>query len=600
LPEIGARPSYLALSWDGEAEALGSRVEALSDDIEHAWPRLDRVASETGFRLWRDHREEYRSFTDPASATIHVVGAHFSRQDGGDREAPAGSLATGTGSIREMADRLLARTWGSYLAFLRVPPSGETAILREPSGALRAFILRDKDLIIVSPVVPKRLFELLGRRPRIDADLLAVALRDPTVVNFRSLVEGVAVVPPGGSVRLGRTPARSEQIWQPQSFVSRGPLRGAEAAAALREDVILACRALSRSAEKVAIELSGGLDSAIVLGALAGAQPPPELTCVNYATGYAEGNERGHARAAAGMWNARLVELDAREGELDLSQLELIDYPIEPILYGLDLVVERATSQVAQAVEADLIATGQAGDAVFFQLPTRAVATDYLRAVGPRAFWSEIPFDLARRTSCSIWRVWGEMLFHRRMQRRWSMGDFDRSLLGPACAGGSEIPRHPWLEGAEDLPPAKRLQLEALCNCHLFYGPTFRSSVAPLVHPLMSQPVLERCLMIPAYELARGPLDRPLARSAFKHLLPQSIANRRGKGEASAYYGRAVSGNLPFLRSFLLDGTLAEHGFIDREALNALLDTDTLAWSDKARLPIVLASFEAWARYWEL
>jgi asparagine synthase (glutamine-hydrolysing) len=348
------------------------------------------------------------------------------------------------------------------------------------------------------------------------------------------------------------------------------------------------------------VELSGGLDSAIVLGALAGGGKAPAL-CVNFATAYVEGDEREHARAVAELWKAPLIELAAAEEEMAFERLERLAQPVEPMLYGLDFILETALVSVAHSVDADAIVTGQGGDAVFFQQPTADVVTDYLRDRGLRAFFSDVAFDATRRAHGSIWRTWRNMAADRLGVAGSAGAGFDRSLLGPSAAGAvPALPCHPWLANAASLPPAKRLQLEALSNCQIFNGPTHRAAAAQLIHPLLSQPVMERCLSIPTWQLAGGRGDRALARAAFRDLLPDSIHRRRGKGEASSYYGRAVGRNLPFLRSYLLDGALVANGLLSADALDALLDEQALMWSDRARLPVLYASFEAWARHWGL
>jgi asparagine synthase (glutamine-hydrolysing) len=81
---------------------------------------------------------------------------------------------------------------------------------------------------------------------------------------------------------------------------------------------------------------------------------------------------------------------------------------------------------------------------------------------------------------------------------------------------------------------------------------------------------------MPSYKLSYGTNDRALARDLFADILPTSIARRRGKGEVSSYYRRALVENLPFLRPFLLDGTLAAHGFLDADTLDELMTDETL------------------------
>lgn len=81
--------------------------------------------------------------------------------------------------------------------------------------------------------------------------------------------------------------------------------------------------------------------------------------------------------------------------------------------------------------------------------------------------------------------------------------------------------------------------------------------------PLLSQPVVETCLAVPAWTLA-GDRDRSLARLAFADRLPDRIRLRRSKGHMTSVYGRMLAAGLPRLRPWLLDGVLAQQGLIDR------------------------------------
>src|SRR5690606_7089434 len=156
----------------------------------------------------------------------------------------------------------------------------------------------------------------------------------------------------------------------------------------------------------------------------------------------------------------------------------------------------------------------------------------------------------------------------------WTVGRL--ALFGkPASRAG---PRHPWLEDISDLPPAKRGQLERLVNCQLFWTDCLRARAAPLLNPLLSQPVVEHCLGVPSDRLVVGQRDRGLARLAFADRLPPLIVDRRSKGDLSHFYGRVVRASAPALAGFLLEGRLVANGVLDRVDLAADLDPVRLLW----------------------
>src|SRR5690606_14688207 len=129
---------------------------------------------------------------------------------------------------------------------------------------------------------------------------------------------------------------------------------------------------------------------------------------------------------------------------------------------------------------------------------------------------------------------------------------------------------HPWLDAASDLGPAKRYQIAGVINGVTFSGPSLQSQTVELVHPLLAQPVVETCLALSAEQLTLGRRDRALARETFRDRLTPEIAERRSKGEMTAYYGRRLAMSLNVIRPWLLDGRLASEGLIVRETVEAL------------------------------
>jgi asparagine synthase (glutamine-hydrolysing) len=143
------------------------------------------------------------------------------------------------------------------------------------------------------------------------------------------------------------------------------------------------------------------------------------------------------------------------------------------------------------------------------------------------------------------------------------------------------------------------LQLQQLVYCLRFFGPSRRARAAELIHPLLSQPVVELCLSIPADMLAEGGRDRGLARRAFTERLPPAVIERRSKGDLTGFYGAAIAHGLPELRETLLEGRLVARGVLDARVLSNTLDLDRLAVQGRHGEIMALAALELWARCWQ-
>jgi len=132
----------------------------------------------------------------------------------------------------------------------------------------------------------------------------------------------------------------------------------------------------------------------------------------------------------------------------------------------------------------------------------------------------------------------------------------------------------------------------------LYHGRSRRGQAFDLVHPLLSQPVIEHCLSIPVDLLIQGGRDRALARRAFSRDLPNQIAERRSKGELGAHYSLAFSAALPAIREYLLDGRLVKHDLLLRRPLEAALESSALAEHGGHLMLARAMAIEAWTRHW--
>lgn len=597
-PEAYGALGYLAVCWHagtGEPPRLHTLHAALA---AHA-PNLKCILSRPGVLVFGNQDDPRWSIAIDRSATLLLVGAVFDRAS----LSEAGAGSADPDRLAGIDDQAIFReAWGAFVAIRRRVGPPHLTFLRDPSGALPALVAEGEGFILASSALPRWLREASGVKPAIDIATLAQALANPLLPSHRSLLRGVHQLPAGCAIDWdGTAVGAARKLW-PLPDILRDPSPEEPGAPQRMRSAVIGCiRALASRHDRLTLELSGGLDSAIVLGAIASAPKPPDISCVNFAVAHAGGDERSEARSVAERWQTRLVEMTAEAQELRFEDLLAGEQPVEPVLFGLDPILERASIGVAQAFEASGIFTGQGGDAIFCNLPTAFVAVDYARAVGWPALWSRVAYDAAQRAHCSIWRVQRMMLADRLSPRRPPREDLPGMQLGTSVRNASPgALRHPWLSGDAGMAPARQMQFEAISNCQHFNSPTWRSGAAALVHPLLAQPIVEACLAIPTYRLAQGSGNRALARALFADWLPDIVRTRRDKGDASNYYRRAVVENLPYLRDLLLNGTLVAHDLLDCDGIDAALREESLIWTHESRLIVAYASFEAWARYWGL
>lgn len=484
--------------------------------------------------------------------------------------------------------------WGRYVLFSIGQHSGRCAWYRDPSGSQRLYTWRCGSIVIVTDSISSELVAAIGRRPSINWERVAQLVRQTEMSASFCALNEIEIVQPGtlSTCKDGRI--TSMTFWSPERFCdSDGPQQAEQLPGVAAQCITHWAKGHSR----VTIELSGGLDSSIVAGLLASIPTAPFIQALTIIPESPGGDERDYARSVAGKWNFGLVETRVVPAQLDYRELLDLPLSVEPAVYGLDVLADRLSSQLADTFGATRIFSGQGGDAIFFQPHALAIAADFVQAQGLKHGLFGIVSSIALANNISIWSVLRSIF---RATASFEHREIPPAIAGPVGRQAWESNRlvHPWSAACQHLPPGKRLQIAMLTHCQLFNRATRTAAHSRLVHPLLSQPIVEMCLGIPTWQLVPDRRERGLARDQFSMLLPDKVHSRRGKGEASGFYNRVINAHLPELRPLLLDGVLANAGIIAPALLDAWLTTEHLLWKDDHPTIGALISLEIWARQW--
>jgi len=491
---------------------------------------------------------------------------------------------------------LAERCWGDYVAIAAEPDAtpGETRIVaaRSPSGGFHAFRARCDGLTFLSSHI-EPLCGLGIATPKIDPDFLAHHLAFSHLHTGATGIAGVDEILPGTSATETALGCERQTLWSPWSFTAPGRRIEDFGAAAhgVREAVLQSLAALVEPGARVALELSGGLDSSIVAAALTHAGR--SAVGINLVTPGGEGDERPYARAVAAKAGIGLVEMPV-EGEIDLTRVE----PRVEARPGMLAMLRLADQSFAkagcdEAVTAFVNGTG--GDCVFCSLGTSAPAADRLRAHGIGPGFVRTVSDVARVHDSHIWAVARMAIRRARRPRPMPVWPRNAHFLNDArLPAGPAF--HPWLDEPPGTPGGTRAHVHAILASYAHLDGYGRHAVAPSLFPLLSQPVVEACLSVPSWLWVTGGRDRAVARAAFRDELPSIVIERRTKGGMDAFCARIFELNRERLRPFLLDGAVASADLLDRAAVEAYLarpfaNRDRLFYH---LLPII--DTELWAR----
>lgn len=558
---------YLVIDERRAAPPGRSRLASARAALRSAgWREAGRVDE---IQVWRGPRARL--------PVVQVHRAHLLIGAYHGRDRPLAAAIGVSRSAFALAQAAVDGGWGRYVLAWR-EPDGRLALLRDPSGALDCLWWRRDGLVAAGDHLPDTVLDLLAPEGfGIDWTTLGEIADSPNLLSARAPLDGLNDVGAGDLVLVGDEAERLG-VWRPAAIVRRARTWD-ETPASLRAAVDAAVARLAAGHERLLGEISGGLDSAIVSSSLAHAGLVDQARFVNYYGDGREGDERRYAAAAAAQSGCSLTYVRKPVEPLTLDALEPLAWSFRPALQGVDAAYDQDMARRMRAQDATGLLSGQGGDAVFFQASDPQVVVDRARREGLRGldpgYWAEV----ARWTRHSAWTLAALALRPRRR---------------PPTTGR----RHPWVEDADDLPPAKAGQVLRLANCQLFWGDCLRARAGDLLQPLLSQPVMEHCLAIPVDRLTIGARDRGLARAAFRERLPDTIVQRRDKGDLSRFYGQVAQASLGDLRPLLLDGLLACHGLLDKVTLERELSREHLIWSPQSNRPLLLAVLEVWARHW--
>jgi len=564
------------------AEAQLSRLDAavLSDP---AWKVL---VAEPRMRIFGT-----RSSTIPLQRLGRhgwILGSIFTQ---GGAPANLGSFE-GVGDAEGRTRRLCDHYWGRYVALLG-SASGDLVAFRDPSGAVDCFLLQHEGLRIAASTLPPGLLRCTGACLAIDWRAVSQGVRYIGAFSAGVPFFGLHGVSPGALACFKSGGVAETQLWRPSTFVQGSAPQGRDLGPQIRMTVDRCIGALAAVSGPILMEASGGLDSSVVAATLARVGAPVRAW-LNHVTRDPAGDERAYAQRLIDHIGGELTVCYRDEHPVDVAALSATATSVRPSINALDQRHDEDVLAAADAAGVRSIFTGHGGDGLFFVTPMASIAVDLRRRTGLLGLFSSELGDLARWTRRSSWSLMSQAL-KRSVRDRWAGG-----LYAPWLVGDVETssPPHPWLEGLSDVTPAKRHHVEDLVLTLMFGGASRRSERYDLVHPLLSQPIMELCLSIPIDLLVQGGRDRALARQTFKDRLPEEIWSRRSKGELGATAGRRITAGLPSLRPFLLDGLLARQGLIDRVQLEPVLNPTYLAQYGGYIDILRTAAIEAWARHW--
>lgn len=505
-----------------------------------------------------------------------VVGQPF------DREGRAIDLTSERPPTFDPVEASVAEGWWGSFVIASEDEAGRIHFYRDPSGGVPCYYVQAGGSWLFATDA-RALLATADMPACIDRESLGLALRFPDLRSERTSLEGIRELLPGqkcaitpdGAIRvhLGWIPS----YWRP----SRAP-----PPASVRQAVLRGVRCALHGANAPLIQLSGGLDSAIVAAAASKLQNG--LAAVNLVTPGPEGDERRFAHEIASKLGLRLHERTIRIDDVDVLRTRAGFLP-RPTHRMFAQSMDTAVQQTAADLRHDAVLTGGGGDSVFSYLLAGFATADPLSRLDLVQAFSTA-FDEAAIEQVSSWRILRKAFGHILRPTGWheAISHLSADILAlPA-------PQHPWLAASRRWPPGKRAHIGALVTIHNYLDP-FDALAVPVLFPLLHRPVLDASLRISSPDWVAGGWNRSVARQAFAEDLPLSIIRRRSKGTYERFAAELFERNRPAIRDHLLGGLLRDLGIIDTASLEAWFASGQPLRSNRL---LALTEAESWCRHW--
>ncbi len=525
-----------------------------------------------------------------------IIGTLFRVADGTAKPISSLSPSEIDEAVSSGGDVLIRRHWGQYIAFLRT--NDETwRVIRDPTGGFPCYYVQSRGTAIIFSHL-NDCAPLLATTLTINYSHLHAFLHLHRFVPRDTGFNEIAAAHAGEAIDFRESTVTRSVLWEPASFCrSPGDHENVEEnIASMRRTVTQCVSSWAACRNSILHELSGGLDSSIVLACLAAAPSKPRVTCCTHVTDSPEGDERYDAHLMARHAHVPLTELPLRPRAWNcIEELVRVLDPISPQFTAFQCSEDSEIRDLVAAGSVDCTFSGQGGDHLFLRTLPRITAADFAWVHGLSLRLCRVIAETAHASRRSIWSIGREAVGYGYLRRPYDLWQGSRMasfIRAPPIDVSQSC--HPWLYRGAELPPAKLLQVMCLTDTQTYWA-TPRPYVDEYIRSFRSRSgMLSADSHIHTVSRRNGSHD---SAERISDALPPEIARRSSKGSVNQYFFRAVYGNRERIRPFLLDGLLAGRGLLDRSELISILDDPATIARGLHLIPIMTAVVcEMWLR----
>lgn len=509
---------------------------------------------------------------------------------------PTEKGASGLPALPADPGAFVKSVWGSYLTYTSSTNGSSFTVLRAPMGALPCYYAStEAGLAFVSDVPLLAEAGLIA--PTIGWDAMRIQLATPAMSRQPTCIEGVQELPHGCAALVDVDDRLTiRPVWSYRDNVVPAIDDFGEATQRLRETITAAANRMADGSHRLAVSLSGGLDSAIVAASLRCNERP--FTAFTFVGADPDADETRFSRPLARYLGLKLLELPFDPRDVDLRRSSACHLP-RPVGHAHTQAVSAACRRLGDSLGIDAVWTGMGGDNVFCSNQSALPLVDRLLAQGFSPALGHTWQALRAITGATGWDVIAQAMRIYASGREPAWRSPIRAFLPPDLADVATDPLgEPHLQPPATILPGKRYHAEIVSQILPFVEGFDRSGGPAWVSPLLAQPVVELCLRIATWLWCQTGWNRAVAREAFRPFLPDAIIRRRSKGGPDSVSRDIAMARQSELRSILLEGQLVKRGLLDRAAVERALTPASLHAEGHHGILLHLADIEAWVAHW--
>lgn len=497
---------------------------------------------------------------------------------------------------------LLTRYWGNYVAFVCSKTGIE--VHADPSVSIPCFYMRRSHLTVLFSHL-ERCPQSLRRDLTLNREFILKLLAYDKIQNGETGLNEIRELCSGYCLSIDRAGTHQCLVWDPRDIAGTVRKRpGTQAARELYQVTEYVVQSWGACFRNLSLDLSGGLDSAVVAAFLARRCGSGDIHARHFILKGGDPSETRYARSVATYLGIPLEDVTV-DPCTPLPAPELCPLSVRPYREFLGLDRTRLMQDRARGSPGPTF-TGQGGDHLFLESRNPLGFADFLLNEGMTGRTVRELLSAARLSEHSVWQTLIEAIGAIAHGRQDSSGTFEaissrqtvvNQLAGPGLDAESLLPG--WAGSAKGTAPAKFAQITSLVHLFQIRSALASTGTHAFVHPLVSRPLIEHCLATPVYDLCPDGWPRGLIRSAMKGEIPENVRLRRSKGDASRFYIEQLNANSELLAGTLQDGELVAGGYVRREDLDAFMKPEAFRTQTFGRMLLVYYVIECWLRRWK-